>query len=52
MLEIALESYKCTPDQIMDIDPYRDATGLLHRTALPHAATFMEFSATYLRHPL
>ena len=36
---IALESYKCTPDQIMDLDPYRDGNGELHRNALPHTAT-------------
>lgn len=46
---IALESYKCTPDQIMDLDPYRDGDGLLHRNALPHTATSMEFSTTHLR---
>lgn len=46
---IALESYKCTPDQIMDLDPYRDGSGLLHRNALPHTATSMEFSTTHLR---
>lgn len=41
---IAYDSYKCTPDQIMDLDPYRDGIGLLHRTALPHTATSIEFS--------
>ena len=46
---IALESFKCTPDQIMDLDPYRDGDGLLHRNALPHTATSMEFSTTHLR---
>lgn len=46
---IALESYKCTPDQIMDIDPYRDGSGVLHRNALEHTATSIEFSTTYLR---
>lgn len=46
---IALESYKCTPDQIMDLDPYRDGSGLLHRNALSHTATSMEFSTTHLR---
>ena len=46
---IALESYKCTPDQIMDLDPYRDGSGELHRNALPHTATSMEFSTIYLR---
>ena len=45
---IAFESYKCTPDQIMDLDPYRDGNGELHRNALPHMATSIEFSTTYL----
>jgi hypothetical protein len=45
---IALESYKCTPDQIMDLDPYRDGNGFLHRNALPHTATSIEFSTTHL----
>lgn len=46
---IAYDSYKCTPDQIMDLDPYRDADGLLHRTALPHTATSIEFTTPPLR---
>lgn len=46
---IAFESYKITPNQIMDLDPYRDADGVLHRNALPHTATSIEFSTTYLR---
>lgn len=46
---IALESYKCTPDQIMDLDPYRDGSGELHRNVLPHTATSIEFSTTHLR---
>lgn len=41
---IAFETYKCTPDQIMDLDPYRDGNGELHRNALPHTATSVEFS--------
>lgn len=45
---IAFESLKITPDQIMDLDPYRNATGLLHRTALPHTAISIEFSTTPL----
>ena len=45
---IALESYDCTPDQIMDLDPYRDGMGELHRNALPHTATSIEFSTPYL----
>ena len=46
---IAFESYKCTPNQIMDLDPYRDGDGLLHRNALPHTASSIEFSTTHLR---
>ena len=46
---IALESYDCTPDQIMDLDPYRDGMGELHRNALPHTATSIEFSTPYLK---
>lgn len=45
---IAAESLKITPDQIMDLDPYRDADGVLHRTALPHTATSIEFTTTAL----
>ncbi|MFQ8734563.1 MAG: DUF6711 family protein [Enterocloster bolteae] len=48
---IAAESLKITPDQIMDLDPYRDANGELHRNALPHTATSIEFTtiALYLK---
>lgn len=46
---IAFESFKITPNQIMDLDPYRDADGLLHRTALPHTSTSIEFSTPHLR---
>lgn len=46
---IALESLKITPDQIMDLDPYRDGTGKLHRNSLPHTATSIEFTTTPLR---
>lgn len=45
---IAHESLKITPDQIMDLDPYRDANGQLHRNILPHTATTIEFSTPYL----
>ena len=45
---ITAESLKITPDQIMDLDPYRDADGVLHRTALPHTATSIEFTTTAL----
>lgn len=45
---IALSSLKITPEQIMDLDPYRDGDGKLHRNVLPHTATSIEFSTTYL----
>jgi len=45
---IALESFKIIPDQIMDLDPYRDGIGELHRNALPHTATSIEFTTTHL----
>ena len=48
---IALESYKCTPDQIMDLDPYRDGDGVLHRNALPHTATSIEFTTPPMHLP-
>lgn len=38
------DSYKSTPNQVMDLDPYRDADGLLHRNVLPHTATKIEFN--------
>jgi len=46
---IALESYKCTAGQIMDLDPYRDGDGVLHRNVLPHTATSIEFSTMSLQ---
>lgn len=48
---IALESYNCTPNQIMDLDPYRDGNGKLHRNALPHTASAIDFTTPnlYLR---
>lgn len=45
---IQLESYQSSPDQRQDLDSYRDANGLLHRTVLPHTATKIEFETTYL----
>lgn len=38
-----LDSYKPAPDQRQDLDSYRDADGILHRTVLPHTATKVEF---------
>ena len=40
---IFFDSYKVTPDQIIDLDSGRDTTGVLHRNALSHRASKMEF---------
>lgn len=37
------ESYKVTPNRRQDLDPYRDANGLLHRNTLSHTATTITF---------
>lgn len=39
---IGWDSYNCTKN-IQDIDSYRDANGVLHRTALEHYAIKVEF---------
>lgn len=41
-------SYKIAPNRRQDLDTYRDADGILHRTALSHTATTIEFSTGYL----
>ena len=38
-----LDSYQTSPDQRQDLDSYRDADGILHRTVLPHTASKVEF---------
>ena len=43
-----LESYKSAPNQRQDLDSYRDADGYLHRNALPHTATKIEFETPYM----
>lgn len=40
---IKADSLSITPNARQDIDSYRDANGLLHRTALSHTATIIEF---------
>lgn len=37
------ETYKCSPEQRLNLDPTRDVTGRLHRNVLPHTATKIEF---------
>ena len=45
---IQLDSYASTPNQIMDIDTYRDADGVLHRNTLEHTASKIDFNTPYL----
>lgn len=45
---IRYETYKITPNQVMDLDSYRGATGQLLRTVLPHTATKIEFETPYM----
>lgn len=40
---IKADSYKITPNARQDMDSYRDADGVLHRNALSHSATIVEF---------
>lgn len=42
------ETYKAAPNQRFDLNSTRDTTGLLHRTALAHTATKIEFETPYL----
>lgn len=42
------ETYKITPNQRMDYNSTRDSTGVLHRTALAHTATKIEFNTPRL----
>lgn len=41
--KIKADSYNITPNARQDMDSYRDADGLLHRNALNHTATIVEF---------
>lgn len=45
---IAAASYKITPNQRQDLDPYRDLTGKLHRNVLEHKVTKIEFSTPHI----
>ena len=42
-------SYKITPNARQDLDSYRDADGVLRRTALAHTATVIEFDVKMLK---
>ena len=43
------ETYKITPNQRLDYNSTRDSTGVLHRTALSHTATKIEFNTPRLK---
>lgn len=52
---IKCDTYEATPDQMLDKDPKRDSTGVLHRNVLQHTATIIKFSTlplTGLQHDL
>lgn len=40
---IKADTYKITPNARQDLDSYRDTEGVLHRNALAHTATIVEF---------
>lgn len=42
-------SFKINPNSRQDLDSYRDADGVLHRTALSHTATVIEFDVKMLK---
>lgn len=46
---IRAESYEITPCARQDLDSYRDALGVLHRNALEHTATIVEFDIKMLK---
>lgn len=45
---MAVESYKCTPNQRMESKATRSVTGLLQRTTVSHTATKIEFETPHL----
>lgn len=49
MRYIRAETYKCTPAQRIDQGSDSDATGVLHRTVLPHTRSKIEFETPQLR---
>lgn len=46
--KIKTGSYNCTINARQDLDSYRDADGILQRTALAHTATTVEFTVIAL----
>lgn len=49
--KIRAETYKITPNARQDLDSYRDADGVLQRTALAHTATTIEFNVIPMYEP-
>lgn len=49
MKYIQLSSYTVTPNQRLDIEAERDATGVLHREVVDHTASKIEFSTPYIK---
>lgn len=47
--KIRAESFKITPNARQDLDSYRDADGILRRTALNHTATIIEFDVKVMK---
>lgn len=41
-------TYKATPSQMIDLDPYRDADGYMHRGVLAHDPAKIEWETPYL----
>lgn len=41
--KIQAKTYSITPDQVLDLDPYSDANGILKRTPLDHTRSKVEF---------
>lgn len=46
--KIRVSSYTITPNARQDLDSYRDADGVMHRTALAHTASVIEFNVKTL----
>ena len=45
---IRYETYKVTPDQMLDLDSYTSETGLLIRNVLDHTRSKIEFNTPYI----
>ena len=47
---IGLDAYTITPDQRQDLDPYRDADGVLHRNVVSNKPSKIEINTPILKH--